>query len=177
MPSVPYREVDVQENVPAEQQPAEKEARVSCSHEHGEGTPGPQETACQGPEEIDRLGSTRAQRFTRDDRLLLSRQFDAVYSRGARVPGRHFTLFILPNSAGHSRLGVTLSRKVGKAVVRNQARRRLRELFRRAQWVRGCGLDIIVHAKPEIARRPQAELESEFLQGISRYLRGLREHK
>ena len=90
------------------------------------------------------------------------------------MPGRHFILFILPNSVGRCRLGVTLSRKVGNAVVRNQARRRVREIFRKRRGQVSASLDIVVHAKPEIARKPLAVLEAEFLESIARFLRNPR---
>jgi ribonuclease P protein component len=64
---------------------------------------------------------------------------------------------------------VTLSRKTGGAVVRNQARRRLREIFRRHRDVLAGGLDIVVHARPEIARQPLVELERQFIEGGGRF--------
>jgi ribonuclease P protein component len=78
-------------------------------------------------------------------------------------------LFILPNTAGRSRLGVTLSRKVGNAVVRNRARRLIREIFRAQQEVREAGLDIVVHTKPEIAGASLDELRREFDRAMSRF--------
>ena len=66
---------------------------------------------------------------------------------------------------------MTLSRKVGNAVVRNQARRRVREIFRKRRGLVTGSCDIVVHAKPEIARKPLALLESEFVDCIARFLR------
>lgn len=86
------------------------------------------------------------------------------------MPGRRFTLFILPNSVGHSRLGMSLSRKVGNSVVRNQARRRLREVFRMTRSLRESGLDIVIQAKPAIVRRPLSLLKADLLKGISRFM-------
>ena len=62
-----------------------------------------------------------------------------------------------------------MSRKVGNAVVRNQARRRIREVFRKRRGVVSAPCDIVVHAKPEIARRSLAVLEAEFLECIARF--------
>jgi len=64
---------------------------------------------------------------------------------------------------------VTLSRKVGNAVVRNQARRRLREIFRKCQVAKRACLDIVIHCRPAIARTPLATLEEQFLEGLRRY--------
>ena len=88
-----------------------------------------------------------------------------------RVSGRHFVLFILPNKLGHSRLGVTLSRKVGNAVVRNQARRRIRDIFRRRRDLLAVGFDIVVHTRPEIAGQPRAVLETKFEEAVAKFER------
>ena len=88
-----------------------------------------------------------------------------------RVSGRHFVLFILPNKLGHSRLGVTLSRKVGNAVVRNQTRRRIRDIFRRRRDLFTVGFDIVVHTRPEIAGQPRAVLETKFEEAVAKFER------
>lgn len=88
-----------------------------------------------------------------------------------RISGRHFVLFILPNKLGHSRLGVTLSRKVGNAVVRNQARRRMRDIFRKRRDLLAAGYDVVVHTRPEIARQPRALLESKFEEAVAKFER------
>lgn len=158
-----------QKDVSTKQQSPQEKAWLPRSDEDREGTPGVEATACQGSEEIDRLREAHREKFTREDRLHLRREFEAVYKRGARIPGRHFILFILPNDLGRSRLGVTLSRKVGNAVARNRARRRLREIFRRQRGIRGACLDIVVHGRREITEIEQQGLETEFLEGLSRF--------
>lgn len=50
------------------------------------------------------------------------------------------------------RLGVTVSRKVGNAVVRNRVKRRIREWFRREGAQQAPGLDLVVIARPPAAR-------------------------
>jgi ribonuclease P protein component len=165
------RGVHVQENVSAQQEPPEKSPRIPRADEHREGAPGAQAPSRQRPEEIDSLKVTQPEKFTRDDRLHHSREFEAVYSQGIRIPGRHFVLFILPNKLGRSRLGVTLSRKVGNAVVRNQARRRIRDIFRRRRDLLAAGFDVVVHTRPEIARQPRALLEMKFEEAVTKFER------
>ena len=101
--------------------------------------------------------------------MLRSSDFEAVYSRGARIPGRYFIVFILPNTQGHSRLGLTLSRKVGIAAVRNRARRRLREAFRLDAQLRSSGLDIVVHAHSRIGEAGFEEIRAALIEGVKRY--------
>lgn len=114
---------------------------------------------------------TRApgERLTPQDRLHRRRDFEAAYRRGARVPGRSFILFILPNEAGRCRLGVTLSRKVGGAVLRNRSRRRLREIFRKHRMELGGAFDLVIHARQGITARDYEDLRGEFLAGARRF--------
>ncbi len=59
------------------------------------------------------------------------------------------SLHVRPNDVGHARLGITASRKVGKAVARNRLKRWTREHFRR--WPGRVGLpavDLVAHFKP-----------------------------
>jgi len=57
--------------------------------------------------------------------------FQNVYRKGRRYEGSFISVFVLPNQENYHRIGVTASRKaVGNAVVRNRAKRLLRESFR-----------------------------------------------
>lgn len=166
----------VQANVSAEQRASAQDPRVPLPHEDRRRPVGAEAQARQGPEAIDGLGKRSpkgdpGERFTWQDRLHLSREFEAAYSRGFKVPSRSFVLFILPNKSGRSRLGVTVSRKIGDAVVRNRARRKMREIFRKRRHLRAAGLDIVVHARPAIAGAGLRVLESEFSNGLARFER------
>ena len=70
------------------------------------------------------------QSFPKKDRLLQRAEYLAVTRRGRRFSTRNFLLFIRPNREGRPRLGIVVSRKVGKAVQRNHVKRRVREFFR-----------------------------------------------
>lgn len=62
-------------------------------------------------------------------RIRLRRDFLAA-NRGARIVTPAFILLVAPNGTAHARFGFTVSRRVGNAVARNRARRRLREMAR-----------------------------------------------
>ena len=62
--------------------------------------------------------------------------------------GRYVVVFALAGEGGVCRLGITASRKVGGAVVRNRSRRRIRELLRtRPEAVSGWGGDLVVNVR------------------------------
>jgi len=63
---------------------------------------------------------------------------------------------------GHNRLGVTVSTKLGHAVVRNRVRRRIREIFRLSQGKMKQGYDCIVVARTRAAHADYWELKRAF---------------
>ncbi len=66
-----------------------------------------------------------------------------------------FILLVRPNGFGHMRAGFTVSRRVGNAVVRNRARRRLREVARLLLPEAGvAGADHVFIARPQAQERP-----------------------
>lgn len=62
-------------------------------------------------------------------RIAKRREFLDVYERGEKFFGRYCVLFVVENASG-SRIGVTTTKKVGKANVRNRMKRWVREVFR-----------------------------------------------
>src|SRR5260221_14498799 len=85
--------------------------------------------------------------------LRTGQQFRAVYNKGFRFHSPYFSAFILPTATGEVRLGITVTRKMGKAVARNRCKRRIREVFRRysSKDFKGVGCDLVINAKSELA--------------------------
>lgn len=78
------------------------------------------------------------------------------------------TLHTIPNQLEHPRVGITATRKVGKAVVRQRLKRRVREVYRR--WSRRSQLpplDLVIHLKPAAAQASFPELRREILRLMS----------
>lgn len=69
-----------------------------------------------------------------------------------------FALFGRPNGLQHSRLGVTTTRKLGKAVTRNRARRLVREAYRTHRRELPQGLDLVFVVRAPLLRHKPAEL-------------------
>jgi ribonuclease P protein component len=69
--------------------------------------------------------------FPKDRRLLRSSDFRQVYQKGFRITGPLFAAFCLKRGdAGGPRIGFTVPRALGKAVIRNRIKRRMRECAR-----------------------------------------------
>ena len=91
-----------------------------------------------------------------------NRTFRRIYSKGRSAVTPFLVLYCRPNRLGHNRLGVTVSTKLGGAVVRNRARRRLREVYRLAQPQLKQGYDIILVARGRAVNGPYQKLTAAF---------------
>lgn len=73
--------------------------------------------------------------------------FKRLYYRGKPYHSRYCVLYTMPNRLQVNRLGFTVGKKIGKAVKRNRARRRLYEAFRTFEADMKSGCDIVIVAK------------------------------
>jgi ribonuclease P protein component len=91
------------------------------------------------------------QRLRRSERLTKRSYYRRVYARRCIVSDSWFKLYGMPNELDWSRVGLSVSRRVGNAVKRQRVRRRIREVFRRNKSKLTRGWDVIVVAQPRSA--------------------------
>jgi ribonuclease P protein component len=109
--------------------------------------------------------------FPREVRIVRSSDYRAIYQVGKKVYSDRFVIFGRENNIGHPRLGLTVSRKVGGAVVRNRIKRLFREIFRRSIGEIPNQLDIVINAKSGCAGVNYVELRAEFLSAVKKIKR------
>jgi ribonuclease P protein component len=176
----------------AEPDSAKAEARFSFADEDRRWSSRDQATTGQGPKASGRLrrievAMSTTGRFLRSERILRSRDFQRVGRSHRRAASRYFVVLVdatkqsVPDarkgahgtdtaSSRSRRLGITASRKVGNAVVRNRIKRAVREWFRNERDHLRDGTDILVIARRDAAvlRSPEvaATLHDQLLQAL-----------
>lgn len=111
-------------------------------------------------------GTATSQRFPREYRFRKRPEFLAIQRRGRRLATRHFIVITRRKEAAPSRLGITTSRKVGNAPVRNRVRRLVREFFRRWRPALSPHRDILVIARPQAKELGYWDVERELAQAL-----------
>lgn len=86
--------------------------------------------------------------FSKKKRLRSNRQFKSVLDNGQRLSNGILTLYIAENDCDYPRLGVSVGKSCGNAVVRNRLKRLLREAFRQSQGVIPAGFDYLLMISP-----------------------------
>jgi ribonuclease P protein component len=98
--------------------------------------------------------------LAKGERLPKPRDFQALIKGGNRTDSDCFAILYAPNGLGRSRLGITVSKRVGRAVIRNRVKRLVREHFRQHKGLFSDSYDVNVIAKGGIA-----DLSSERVRG------------
>jgi ribonuclease P protein component len=84
--------------------------------------------------------------FPAEVRIRKRAEYQAVFKQGKKVRISYFTAFVRDRTDPHSRIGITVSKKVGNAVARNRIKRIIREFYRHRKNTVPEGRDISIIA-------------------------------
>ena len=90
-------------------------------------------------------------------------EFRRIYRKGKSAVSPQLVVYCQRNRRGHSRLGVSVSTKLGCAVVRNRVRRRIREIYRLNKPKMLPGYDLIVVARVRAVETDYQKLDRTYL--------------
>ena len=113
---------------------------------------------------------SRPEALPKEKRLAKRREFLHVYETGRKIFSRYCVIFFAANHLPHSRVGVTTTKKVGKANVRNRLKRWTREIYRHQRGpleIDQSAVDVVINVKPNAV----AADFSEFGNDLERALR------
>lgn len=105
----------------------------------------------------------------RERRVRRKREFDAVFAQGSKRHGRLMSITANASTAPAARLGIAASRRLGGAVVRNRAKRRIREVFRLVEWK--TAVDVVVTPRRELLEAPFTGIRDELIALVGQALR------
>jgi ribonuclease P protein component len=114
--------------------------------------------------------SVADERLRPGERVSRKRDFQLAYQQGLRLSGRWFIAYVRFREEGPLRVGVVASRRVGGAVERNRAKRRLREVFRRNRPRKSVSADVVLIARVALLDASAGEIEDFYRRSVRRAL-------
>jgi ribonuclease P protein component len=158
-------------HVSTQQPTPQTHTRISRPHEQPGRPSGVETSPGQGTQAAHRYHSTETttltpktgdQRLPQSKRIRKRAEFVRIQQEGRRRAGTCFVVITDQRGSAVSRLGITASRRVGGAVVRNRVKRLVREFFRRYQNRIVPPRDVLVIARPPAATLSYAEARREL---------------
>ena len=121
----------------------------------------------EGKKTVSRVVVQR-QTFRRSERLTKPADFDRVYTDGQKIGSASLALFFDPSPSETTRVGISVSKKMGNAVTRNRIKRLLREAFRLNKHKLKKGYDLLFVARRGVRDMRFREVETEVLHLLRR---------
>ena len=122
---------------------------------------------------VNKTSKKVSQGFPRDARLLKHADFQAVYKNGRKHFSGNMTAFYRQsNDAAGPRVGFTVGKVLGGAVVRNRIRRRMRAAVRQHLRELAAPLDLVLHPRKSVLTLEFAQLDAEIVRVFAAVQRG-----
>lgn len=99
----------------------------------------------------------------KDWRISRGKEYKGIYNKGRRIPGKYIIVFTQANKLPHNRFGIVTSKKIGNAVIRNRAKRQIREVIRKNLNNLRPGYDVVVVARFNVKEAVFELIENDFL--------------
>ena len=113
--------------------------------------------------------NAKSEAFPKSRRLLKRPQFLKNYQEGKRFPGRCFVaIYRVAPEGGEPRVGLTVSKRVGNAVVRNRAKRLIREAVRKNWDLFPAGCDGAIQARAGVREASLDQIEAELKRSLAK---------
>ena len=104
--------------------------------------------------------------YSKDCRIRKHNIYQLLFRKGRRIALPHFVIYYAARDSEPSRLGTTVSRKVGNAVVRNHCKRQLKEFFRCIRHLLISPYELSILARPGAAQLTSLQVRQELLDGL-----------
>ena len=99
-------------------------------------------------------------------RVKREKDFKAIFKEGTSFANRKFVIYRLENKQKHFRVGLSVSKRLGNAVTRNQIKRRIRHILQNAKGEISEGVDFVVIARNGVEALGYAEMEKNLLHAL-----------
>ncbi|ENI9073109.1 ribonuclease P protein component [Listeria monocytogenes] len=96
-------------------------------------------------------------------RVKREKDFKAIFKNGTSFANRKFVVYQLENQQNHFRVGLSVSKKLGNAVTRNQIKRRIRHILQSVKGSLVEHVDFVVIARKGVETLEYAEMEKNLL--------------
>jgi ribonuclease P protein component len=108
------------------------------------------------------MASKGQYRYRKADRLLRRKQYLKLNALGRPIHSNYFIVLTAPNKQECSRIGITVSKRVGNAVARNRIKRQIREVYRHQKENFPQSLDIHIIVKSNVSGLDSDELRHQI---------------
>ena len=89
--------------------------------------------------------------MNKQQRIKKNKEFQRIFKKGKSFANRQFIVYILKSDQPEFRLGLSVSKKVGNAVVRNRVKRYIRQTFLEIKEDLLSNADYVIIARPQAA--------------------------
>jgi len=153
-----------EKNLSAKQLEKEENSRISFTNEHKSWKKDLKEKKTEKKKKDCSIKIDQS--FPRDNRITKRSEFINIQKKGVKINTPHFVIFALKSTEKNRKIGITVGKKIGNAVKRNQVKRGIREFFRKNKSFIKEGLNIIIIAKSNVSKLPLLEIGEEIKEGL-----------